>query len=97
MKRTFKAALTGLAALGLVGTAQAAEEIIFGISATPGSLQTVLRSKRGAERLLQRASSVPQTTVRWRRRPSLPLRTSLDERGSGPRCGSERERHVDPS
>lgn len=32
-------ALTGLAALALAGTAQAETEIIFGISATPGSLQ----------------------------------------------------------
>jgi tripartite ATP-independent transporter DctP family solute receptor len=39
MKYTLKAAFTGLAALALVGTAQAEQEIIFGISATPGSLQ----------------------------------------------------------
>ena len=34
-----KSALFGLAALGLASTAQAETEIIFGISATPGSLQ----------------------------------------------------------
>ena len=39
MKFSVKAALIGLAALGLAGTAQAEQEIIFGISATPGSLQ----------------------------------------------------------
>jgi tripartite ATP-independent transporter DctP family solute receptor len=39
MKLTIKVALTALAAMALASTAQAKDEIIFGISATPGSLQ----------------------------------------------------------
>ena len=39
MKFTIKSALVGLAALAMAGQAQAEQEIIFGISATPGSLQ----------------------------------------------------------
>lgn len=39
MKLTLKAVLTGLAMLATASAAQAEQEIIFGISATPGSLQ----------------------------------------------------------
>ena len=39
MKFSIKAALVGIAALGWASVAQAEQEIVFGISATPGSLQ----------------------------------------------------------
>ena len=39
MKFSIKAALVGITALGWASMAQAEQEIVFGISATPGSLQ----------------------------------------------------------
>ena len=59
MKFNLKAALTGLAALALASSAQAEQEIIFGISATPGSLQQMTAAeftKRANERLAGKAT-----------------------------------------
>ena len=59
MKFTLKAALTGLAAMALATTAQAEQEIIFGISATPGSLQQMTAAeftKTANERLAGKAT-----------------------------------------
>ena len=59
MKFNLKAALTGLAALALASSAQAEQEIIFGISATPGSLQQMTAAeftKLANERLAGKAT-----------------------------------------
>jgi tripartite ATP-independent transporter DctP family solute receptor len=59
MKFNLKAALTGLAALALATSAQAEQEIIFGISATPGSLQQMTAAeftKVANERLAGKAT-----------------------------------------
>lgn len=59
MKFTIKAALAGIATLALATAAQAEEEIIFGISATPGSLQQLTAAeftKLANERLAGKAT-----------------------------------------